>query len=461
MKNVWILTEERPKKDVIRSLIQVLASKIDKPIFIDLIRIVPEMKEGEFTFRYKILGCTANWVDTIYLQTVSGTTSFVDFLLYYQNEEPSNLDKPLFVVEETKTSDNESRNTGVYQRATKFVFIETIYQGVDKIMYYASDRPNESRSTETNQFGTNCLLTLGIKFIGKNVDEVFSPFRTIDELIEFKGSMRRPPKGNIPIDITKVSENLITISGRLVKSGRLSHDPNIGALSLISATLRKLGYTGTIRVILHGLSQGMLNGRNKFVRVCNLYQIELDGLILPESPDTDIYWYFEKSSEKLVTIFLHLMLEEFSNSKSIYENHAGCERGYFYQPNGSYLAVKKYTNRELYKSGDKSAIYALPDLVIQYPEEKKIYNIEGEKSENVSKGIVQLDGFTAFETSYVNKYYPGYRVIRTVVIYGHLSKPETYYEVSFVLTETGKIILTTTSPKLFIETVSNLKSFWA
>ena len=401
MKNVWILTEERPKKDVVRSLIQMLASRINKPLFIDLIRIVPEVKHGEFTFRYIVLGCSANWIDSVYIRTVSGTTSFVDFLVYYQNEEPTNLDLPLFVVEETKTSDSESRNTGVYQRATKFVFIEKVYQGIEKYMLYAGDQGEESNVTDTNQFGTNCFLTLGVKFIGKNLQDIFNPFTSIEDLIEFKNNMRRPPAGNVPIDVLKISDSLITISGRLVKSGSLSNDPNIGALSLISATLRKLGFLGQIIIVKHGLSQEMLKGRNKFIRICNLYKLELEGLQIPESPNITTYWYYEKSSEKLVTIFLHLMLEEFSNAISIYENHAGCERGYFYKPEGLYLAVKKYTNRELYKSGDKTAIYALPDLVIKYSDTKEIYNIEGEKAENVLKGIIQIEGFKAFETDYI------------------------------------------------------------
>ena len=50
--------------------------------------------------------------------------------------------------------------------------------------------------------------------------------------------MRRAPAGNIPIEITKTDE--IKISGRLVKSNRLAHGSNIGALSLISATIRAL-----------------------------------------------------------------------------------------------------------------------------------------------------------------------------------------------------------------------------
>jgi hypothetical protein len=86
---------------------------------------------------------------------------------------------------------------------------------------------------------------------------VFTPFKTIEELIEFKSQMRNAPKCNVPIKITKY-DNRFEISGRLYKSGGLSHDPNIGALSIISAVIRKLGWEKAIVITEHGLSQTQL-----------------------------------------------------------------------------------------------------------------------------------------------------------------------------------------------------------
>jgi hypothetical protein len=37
----------------------------------------------------------------------------MDFLVFYQNDEPKITDKPIYAIEETKTDDGESRNTGV------------------------------------------------------------------------------------------------------------------------------------------------------------------------------------------------------------------------------------------------------------------------------------------------------------------------------------------------------------
>src|SRR5690606_12240331 len=138
-----------------------------------------------------------------------------------------------------KTDDKESRNTGVYQRCSKFVFIESYYPNTKKIMLYNLQIEQNEKPTETYIFGTKLLLTLGIEILGKKLDDnIFTPFKSIDEIIKLKDNMRKAPKGNVPILLTK-SQNKIEISGRLFKSGRLSHDPNIGALSIISAVLRK------------------------------------------------------------------------------------------------------------------------------------------------------------------------------------------------------------------------------
>lgn len=107
-------------------------------------------------------------------------------------------------------------------------------------MLYSIRIGQDKNPTHTNIFGSKCLATLGVQILGKSLDDyTILPFASIDELINFKNSMRQPPKGNTPILIKKL-ENKITISGRLKKGGSLSHDPNIGALSLISATLRAL-----------------------------------------------------------------------------------------------------------------------------------------------------------------------------------------------------------------------------
>ena len=74
------------------------------------------------------------------------------------------------------------------------------------------------------------------------------------------------PQGNVPILINK-TDGKITVSGRLYKSDGLAHDPNIGALSLISAAIRKLGWIGEIVITRHGLKQKHLQADNKFINL--------------------------------------------------------------------------------------------------------------------------------------------------------------------------------------------------
>ena len=81
--------------------------------------------------------------------------------------------------------------------------------------------------------------------------------------------MRKPPKGNVPINLFK-SKNTLQISGRLVKNNVLSHDPNIGAICGIAKALRVLKFKGKIEVISHGLSsQNQVGKDNKFIQMAS------------------------------------------------------------------------------------------------------------------------------------------------------------------------------------------------
>ena len=71
---------------------------------------------GNFTFTYEVLGFSSKYINKIFIKTISGGSSFVDYVLFYQDEEPTIDDMPLYLIEETKTDDKESRNTGVRQK---------------------------------------------------------------------------------------------------------------------------------------------------------------------------------------------------------------------------------------------------------------------------------------------------------------------------------------------------------
>ena len=141
--------------------------------------------------------------------------------------------------------------------------------------------------------------------------------------------MPRPKSStNTPILLKKTCD-AIYISGRLYKNGYLSHDPNIGAISIISAVIRKLGWDKDIIVKKHGLCQNQIGKRNKFVRIANLLDISLNRLTIPKVSLPTEYWHYDTTGEKLGTIFIHTVVENFTEGYSIFDNHAGCEKSYF------------------------------------------------------------------------------------------------------------------------------------
>jgi len=459
-KNLWFLTEERPKKEVLQTIFQKFAKDYGFAVFVDAIRIFPILDDNKFTFTYEVTGFRCNKVDKVYVKTVSGNSSFTDFLIFYQKDEPTIKDEPIYAIEETKTDDKESRNTGVYQRCSKFVFIQSYYPNVKKIMLYNLQIVQKVKPTSTYIFGTKLLLTLGVEILGKKLDpKIFTPFKTIDEVIDLKKEMRKAPKGNVPILLIK-SKTKIEVSGRLFKSGGLSHDPNIGALSIICAVLRELGWTKKIEITQHGLLQNHVGKTNKFIQIANKIGISLLGLTIPKVGMNSDYWKYDKDGEKLGTIFIHLVVEEFSQGYSIFENHAGCEKGYFFPLSGEPIPLEKYKNRALYKAGDKKQIIEIPDLILLDKKEKEIINIEGEKYVNRNAGILQIKTFDFIEKIYIKKNYPKYKIIRTVVLFGSEETSIIEIEVGFLLNKNGQLILSVKAPKLFQEAIKNLLDFW-
>ena len=456
-KTLWILSEERPKIAAIGFVLEKFSKDQGIASFIDKLRVVPvHNKDGDFSFWYEVLGYKTPQVNRVLLKIISGNSSFVDFLVFFQEEEPREGERPLFMVEETKTDDEESRNTGVFQRCSKFVYAELHYPNMDLNMYYNLQVEQRASQTDTNIFGTRCLRSLGVKIGGKTVDESLNtPFKTLQEMIDFKSTMRRPPAGNVPIDITIVGKEL-HISGRLFKSGGLAHDPNIGALSLIASTARKLGWKDKIVVTKHGLSQNHVQPRNKFVRIASALNIGLEGLEMPKSELEHPYWHYNVTGEKLATIFIHLVVENFTNGMSIFENHAGSEKGYFITPDKKYLALEKYVpGVEPRRSID------IPDLILLDIERKQVLNIEGKTFENMELGIRTLENYKDIERMYIKKYYPGFEIHRSVVLYGSKNEQIESIQISFLLNQEGKMILGIKAPALFREAFKNLKEYWA
>lgn len=453
MDNLWILTEERPKVSVVVTIIEEFCECFNEKMdYNSTLKIKPIFEANRFQFLYLVDGLSISGIQNIYLKLVSGKSSFLDFLVYKQKETPGELQtaSPLMAIEETKTSDQESRNTGVYQRSSKFVYIDAFYKNTKLYMLYSDEveEQNIKKPSDTSIFGTNMLLTIGVKVLGKEIETWFSPFETLEDLIDFKSKMRQPPKGNVPIDITTTSEDVIEISGRLAKpkdEGNIGHDPNIGALSIIAKCIRSLGWTNRIVITEHGVSQEYLDrtrGRNKFLYVCSLLGLELQGLDMP-SPIIlpQQYWAYENRSEKVASILLHL-IAEYNGVEGIYQNHAGCERGFFKTPQNEYLAIPKQIDNEI--------VY-LPDLILHNAKYNSTILIEGKRIDTLQDGIEELKNFRIIEDVFVKKYYPNTEILRFVTIFGGKEDNYLHDKVLLYLTDDGMIYTSPKSPEYIVD----------
>ena len=449
MDNLWLLTEERPKPSVINQIIEMYCADFDDIVTVnDEIKIKPIIEHGVFKFIYKVEGLKVSNAEDIFIKTVSGSSSFLDFLLFKQANTPtegSSTDNLIMAIEETKTSDDESRNTGVYQRGSKFVYIIPYYRDVKLYMLYNDELEarEDKKPSDTSIFGTNILLTLGVTIVGKNTSRWFRPFYSLDDLINFKAGMRQPPSGNVPITILKYSDR-IEISGRLAKpadKGNIGHDPNIGALSMISACIRKLGWDKDIVITHHGVEQQYVNythGKNKFLYICSILGMRLEGIVMPRNVVLpDLYWHYERHSEKMADILLHVQTM-YHGMYCVYENHAGCERGYFRTKSGRPITLPKK---------DRNGINLfLPDVVLYDQATNFILLVEGKMLSTLDQGIREIENYDSIEQDYIKPAYPNATIMRCVSIFGGNCISVPHEKVLFYLASDGRIVINPNAP---------------
>lgn len=455
MDNLWILTEERPKASVICQIMDLYKRDFDgtiKNMNRDSVKIRADFKSSIFQFSYTVEGITIQGIDKIIIKTVSGNSSFFDFLVFKQEKAPSE-DEPgnlLMAIEETKTSDDESRNTGVYQRASKFAFIDAFYQNVKLYMLYNDELEvrEEKKPSDTSVFGTNMLLTLNVDIVGKETSKWFKKFNSIEDMIRFKAGMRQPPAGNVPINITRYDDR-IEVSGRLAKpadAGNIGHDPNIGALSLISKGLRHLGWNKRIVITRHGVTQEYVNrihGSNKFLYICSILNIELDGIVMPKKVSLpEKYWHYEMSSEKMASILLHIT-GEYHGLRGIYQNHAGCERGYFKTKSNQLITLPK-------KDRNGINLY-IPDLVLHDPKSNYVILVEGKKLSTLQAGIDEIEDYDSIEIEFIKPHYRDCKIYRCVSIFGGNLMSLPHPKVVLYLSETGRVIINPTAPQCILD----------
>ena len=411
--NVWILTEERPKIEIVMQIIKIY----DCLAVVDRMKILPVIKDYKFHFMFEIQDVQSKKINKIFLKIVSGYSSFVDYLFFATQDEPNEDDQfngLLYAIEETKTDSNESRNTSAGQRATKFAFLNYLKQfnkvNFDIIMLYNKSEKQNKIDPPSVVFMKRCLKTVDVKFLGDNSDDL-ETFNSIDQVIEFKNSMRSPPGNNTPVRMYK-GLDFISITGILSKpsdAGNISHDPNIGQIVGISNTLRKLGWNKKIIVKDHQVKQTKIDKMrgNKFLFASKMFEIDLEG-IKKQNYDIPLnYWKYDNRTEKVATILLHMLIAGNEKFHLVYENHAGSERGYFYDEFNSIITIpKKYQNSNI----------NLPDFVFADLETKSIFMCEGEMKGNEYKGLEQIENFHLFENLYLKKYYENFTTKKFLII---------------------------------------------
>ena len=88
-KNLWILTEERPKVETIETILDEFVKDYKEKFEKNSIKIKPIFKDGKFSGKYEILGIKICNIEKIYLKIVSGEGSFVDYLVYREENFPN------------------------------------------------------------------------------------------------------------------------------------------------------------------------------------------------------------------------------------------------------------------------------------------------------------------------------------------------------------------------------------
>ena len=164
---------------IIMLRILIYSDKFGKKLKKGELKIIPNVDSGSvFNEEYLIENVKISGINKVILKIASGNSSFVDFLVFEQSSVPKECsvnnendgNNLKLLIEETKTSDKESRNTGVYQRMSKFVYADYFYPNTPKIMLYnIAERDDEKIPSDTSVFGTNMLLTQNVEIIGKLV----------------------------------------------------------------------------------------------------------------------------------------------------------------------------------------------------------------------------------------------------------------------------------------------------
>ena len=189
--------------------------------------------QNENSFHY------TNHISFPYIISDPGTTKTTpDCLIQMKGD-----NKDLF-IEITKTEFNQSGNNALFQRFTKF--IPVLKNKQYKKIYYL-DNKSDKKLTGKKKISMRAWKTCHIEIITNNPElnmnlQSLEPYSTIFEFIEDWNSNSCPTKSGLLKGCTqkiiyKENKDILLEDFNIKKNGNLTHDPGIGTLLLVSATL--------------------------------------------------------------------------------------------------------------------------------------------------------------------------------------------------------------------------------
>ena len=414
-----VLTEETPNIDEVKLMLSVIGVNIPDSISNDF--IIPNIT-SDTEDKKKFKGVWTLEVDDliITIKLFKGKTSSVDYMLFNEDIDltTGNAAEALVILESTKTSDNASRNTAVYQRITKFTTFDTMYpdfKGI-KIMFWCNSIWKD-KLTQTAIVGMRLMETLNINMYSLHSNTIINikdkyniePYISRDEIISSKNSIKEK-KGNCSIRLSRIDDE-IYISLKLDKgsgksSGVISHDPNVGFLTAIINSFEKVTKIPNHNKYIiknHNIKQKYFDKcpKSKLWYSINDINIVFEECTIKERPVLPSQYFTLESdmTEKLATI----LYDYVSPNETIFSNHGGCALTCIKGHNDSILSVGQKMPR--------------PDIVFRNDELKVIEIIEGKLEKELGKGIKQLsnthlDGFIG----QLNILYPDYTIKKGLCI---------------------------------------------
>jgi hypothetical protein len=387
----------------------------------------PQINEISFIVKYldisaKVIKLSANtnnnqWDGTfnigldnpliqINLVLAKGGGSFVDYVVFNGIGPDVIKTEPILLLESTKTSDKESRNTAINQRFTKFAVAKQLFPNTPLVLYFNTEH---IASTPTSLFGRRLLSTFGVKAFDVTYKDLLAdapPFKNVNELIVAKNSIKERKK-NISVKIKEVEPHKYAISAKLSKGDNktICHDPNKGLVTGIASAIYELDKESQFIITNHCVDVKKIphHPSDKFWYANNRYELTLEDCNVSSSSVKfqGEYLTFETKSEKSATILFQNHMEN-NGWTTIYHNHSHSARSYFVDADIKEHQVPKNVT--------------IPDIVLLNNETKTIKICEGKIKKDVNLGVEQLDNLSKF-IEYVTSFYPDYTIEKGLCLY--------------------------------------------